>query len=161
MRLRVAISFVLCLCICQLPLFAQQTATVQRDAQAVSLLQQSLTAMGGAQALSLQDCLATGTAQSFRPDGTSVTFPIVKKSKGTRMVRTEIQQSGGTRVRIVNTGMGAIQTPDGKVRKLFANNLVAERIEHLPALSILSEWQSSNIEIRYVGEIPWLAARSR
>jgi len=107
--------------------------------------------MGGAQALLLQDSVAIGQAQSFRQDGTTVTMPIVKKSKGTKMVRTELQRAEGARIRVVNGGVGGVRNPDGTIRRLFSNNTVAERIEHIPALSILSEWQSSNIEVRYVG----------
>jgi hypothetical protein len=128
----------------------QTTATLQRDAQAVALLQQSLTAMGGAQALLFKDSLAMGLVQTFSPDGTSVSLPIVKKSKGTKMLRSEVQRPEGTRIRIVNNGVGAIQNPVGTVRSLSSNNTVAERVEHIPALSLLSDWQSSSIEVRYV-----------
>jgi len=132
--------------------FAQQiTVTVQRDPQHIALAQQTLAAMGSAQALLFQDSLATGQAQIFKPDGTSTVLPITKKSKGTTMARTELQRPEGTRIRIVNGGIGAIQNPDGTVRPLFSNNTVAERIEHIPALSILCEWQSSNIEISHIG----------
>ena len=135
--------------------FAQQpTSTAPpapiKDPQAVALIQQSLAVMGGAQALSLNDCVATGKVEIFHPDGTGVTWPIVKKSKGAKMVRTELQRIDGTHLRIVNNGTGALQNPDGKVRPEFSNNTVAERIEHIPALSILSEWQSPDTEVRYV-----------
>lgn len=122
----------------------------QRDPQAVALAQQSLAAMGGAQALSLGDSLATGQIQSFRSDGTSVTFPVTKKSKGTKMLRTEVQRPEGTRLIIINNGVGAVQKPDGTSRSLFSNNTVAARVAHIPALSFLSEWQSSTTEIRFV-----------
>jgi hypothetical protein len=152
MRVAGCVLVILCVLIASPNLNSQQTtATLQRDAQAISLLQQCLAAMGGAQALLLQDSVAIGQAQTFLPDGSTVTLPIVKKSKGTKMVRTELQRPEGTRVRVVNAGTGGIQNPDGTTRRLFSNNTVAERIEHIPALSILSEWQSSNIEVRYVG----------
>jgi hypothetical protein len=95
-------------------LISQQSVTApQRDQQAVALAQQSLAAMGGAQALSLGDSVATGQVQSFRPDGTSVAFPITKKSKGSKMLRTEVQRPEGTRLIIINNGMGTVQKPDG------------------------------------------------
>jgi hypothetical protein len=128
-----------------------QTATLQRDPQAVQIIQASLAAMGSTQALLLNDSVAIGQAQIFKPDGTALTLPIVKKSKGTKMVRTELQRPEGARVRVVNSGLGGIQNPDGTVRHQFSNNTVAERIDHIPALSILTEWQSSTTEIRYVG----------
>jgi hypothetical protein len=131
---------------------AQQTAsTLQRDPQAVALAQQSLSAMGGAQALLLQDSVATGQAQIFRQDGTSTVFTITKKSKGTAMVRTELQRSEGKQVRIVNKGTAAIQMANGSVRSLLTNNTVAERVEHIPALSLLSDWANTNMELSYVG----------
>src|SRR5262249_23665836 len=91
--------------------FAQQTATtapsasiVAKDPQATQIAQQSLAAMGSAQALLLQDSVAIGQAQIFKPDGSSTVFPITKKSKGTTMVRTELQKPEGTQVRIANNG---------------------------------------------------------
>lgn len=102
--------------------------------------------MGSAQAMLLGDSLTTGQVQTFVPDGTSVTLPMVKKSKGTKMIRTEVQRPEGARVLIVNSGTGAVQNPDGTVRSQSSNNTVAERVEHIPALSILSEWQSSSVE---------------
>lgn len=152
MRVARCVFVIFCVLVDSPNLNSQQTTTaIQRDAQAISLLQQCLAAMGGAQALLLQDSVAIGQAQTFLPDGSTVTLPIVKKSKGTKMVRTELQRPEGTRIRIVNGGEGGIRNPDGTIRKLFSNNTVTERIEHIPALSILSEWQSSKIELHYVG----------
>ena len=66
------------------------------------------------------------------------------------MTRTEVQRSEGTRIRVVNNGVGAVQDPDGSIRRQSSNNTIAERVEHIPALSLLSDWQSSNIEVSYV-----------
>lgn len=139
------------------PLSAQQSAStstsgpIQRDAQAITLVQQTLAAMGGARALLHQDSVATGQAQIFKPDGTSTVFPITKKSKGTTMVRTELQRPEGTQVRTINNGAATLQMANGKVRTLITNNSVAERVEHIPALSILSDWANTSMEILYVG----------
>jgi hypothetical protein len=151
MRVARIVFVILFLCGVSLNLNAQQaSATLQRDPQAVTLVQQTLAAMGGAQALAFADSLAVGSVQSFKPDGTSLTLPIVKKTKGTKMTRTEVQRPEGTRLRIVNNGIGVVQNPDGAVRPQSSNNTVAERVEHIPALSILSEWQSTTTEVRYV-----------
>ena len=127
------------------------TQSLTQDPQALTVVQQAFAAMGGAQAILLTDCLATGQAQIFSPDGTSATFPITKKSKGTKMIRTELQRPEGTHTRIVNNGLSALINFDGTVRHQRSNSTVAERIEHIPVLSTLSEWESTNIEIRYVG----------
>jgi len=151
MRVARCVFVILCVLNASPNLNSQQTAALQRDVQAISLLQQCLATMGGAEALLLQDSVAIGEAQTFLPDGTTVTLPIVKKSKGTKMVRTELQRPEGTRIRVVNGGVGGIRNSDGTIRKQFSNNTAAERVEHIPVLSILSEWQSSSIEIRYIG----------
>jgi len=140
------------------PVFPQQTATttqpttaIVKDAQALTLAQQSLAAMGATQALAFADSLATGQAQIFKPDGTSITLPITKKSKGTTMVRTELQRPEGTQVRIMSNGAAVIQKANGSVRSLITNNTVAERVEHIPALSLLTEAANTNMEVKYVG----------
>lgn len=132
---------------------AQQTAVpaLQRDPQAIALVQQTFAAMGSAQALLLQDSVATGQATIFKPDGTSTTLPITKKSKGTTMVRIELQRPEGMQVRILNNGAAAIQKPDGSVESLITNNTVAERVQHIPALSLLSDWANTSMELKYVG----------
>ena len=127
-----------------------QSAAV-KDATAVSLIQRSLTAMGCSQALTLQDSLATGTALVYMPDGTSQQLPIIKKSIGISLARTELQAEDGTHIRILNTGAAAIIRPNGSARRLVTNNTVAERVQHIPCLSYLAEFQGSNIEIDYAG----------
>lgn len=129
----------------------QSVSTVQRDTQAISLAQQSLAAMGGAHALLLKDSVATGQAQIFKLDGTSTVFPITKKSVGTGTVRTELQRPEGTQVRIVNNGAATIQRANGSVRSLLTNNTIAERVEHIPALSLLSDWANASMELTYIG----------
>src|SRR2546426_2905464 len=94
-----------------IPVVAQQP---QRDPQALAILQQSLAAMGGAQALALQDSQATGTVKIYSPGG-PISLPVVVKSKGTKLVRHEVQTQSGTRIRILNQGRGAFQAPDGHV----------------------------------------------
>ena len=106
---------------------------------------------GPAQALLLQDSLAIGQAQIFKPDGTSTVLPITKKSKGTTMVRTELQRPEGTQVQIANNGAATLQLANGKVRSLITNNTVAERVEHIPALSLLSDSSKAEMELKYVG----------
>jgi hypothetical protein len=66
------------------------------------------------------------------------------------MLRTEVQRPEGTRLIILNNGIGAVQNPDGTSRSLFSNNTVAARVAHIPVLSFLSEWQSPTTEISFV-----------
>lgn len=150
-RLFLAISF---------SLFAQVTIAQQavspplappsRDTQALAILPQLLAANGATVLASVSDTEATATADYF-VSGNPATASVIIKSKGTSMVRWEIQLPGGTQVRVLNRGRAALQLPSGKVRKLSATNTVAERVNHLPALTVLSEWTDPSRSLSYVG----------
>ena len=122
----------------------------QRDPQAILIIQQSLAAMGGVQLAAIQDSQVAGTIQHSRPDG-SLRMHVIIKSKGTKLLRYEVQTQNGTRLRILNRGRAVIHTPAGHVRQLSINNTLAERISHIPILSLLGDWADPAIEIQYVG----------
>jgi len=124
---------------------------VVKDPQAVTVTQTALAAMGGTLALSsYQDSQASGTVTIYG-GGSSTTFPVTLKCKGTRETRAELQKPNGSNVRIVNQGQGAIQRADGTVVHLAMNNTIAERVNHIPLLSILGEYQNGNISVLYEG----------
>jgi hypothetical protein len=114
---------------------AQQVATITKDAAGIAAVQRTLAVMGSAQTVS--DVVCTGTLTLAKEQDRTVN--IIIKSKGTQMTRTETTGPKGTTVRIVNHGTGAITNPDGSVGKLVLNNTIAERVSHIPALSLLSE----------------------
>ncbi len=125
--------------------------TITKDPQAVAVAQTALTAMGGVQALlSYQDSQAAGTVTVYG-GSTPVSYPITLKCKGTQETRVEVQKPSGTSVRIVNQGQGVIERPDGTVIHLLMNNTLAERVNHIPLLSILGESQNGNIQLLYQG----------
>jgi len=124
---------------------------ITKDPQAISIAQSALAAMGGASALlSYQDSEASGTFTVYATNP-AVSYPITLKCKGMRETRVELQLPKGTNVRIVNTGRGVIERPDGTVRHLTMNNTIAERVNHIPRLSILNEYLNSNISVQYQG----------
>jgi hypothetical protein len=94
--------------------------------------------------------VATGTIEFTTSKGPLI-LPIVLKSKGTRMLRTELQRPEGMRLRIVNRGRGVIEKADGTVMKLASVNTAIERVNHIPALSILDRTADPSTEIKYVG----------
>jgi hypothetical protein len=111
----------------------------------------AVTAMGGATAIqSYQDSVASGTLTLFQ-GGKPATFPIMLKSKGTHETRMELQRPGGTSVRILNQGQAVVQRADGTVRTLATNNTVGQRVDHIPLLSLLAEYQSADVSLAFEG----------
>src|SRR5712691_632257 len=124
---------------------------ISKDPQAMAIAQTALAAMGGASALLFyQDAQASGTFTVYATSPAS-TYSITLKCKGTQETRVELQMPSGTNVRIVNTGQGVIEKPDGTVRHLTANNTFAERVNHIPLLSILGQYQNSSVSVQYQG----------
>ncbi len=125
--------------------------TITKDPQALVIVQKALAAMGGSQALlAYQDSLATGTLTTYA-GGNQFKYPITLKCKGTQETRVEVLKPEGTNIRILNQGVAAIQRPDGTIRNLLTNNTVAERVNHIPLLSILADYQNADISVQYLG----------
>lgn len=122
-----------------------------KDPQGVAIVQQALAAMGGAAALTATSLhsVTTGTLTLAGPSPKDM--PIVLKTKGTRKVRSELQTPEGTRVRILNDGRAVAIRPDGSVKWLSVDNAMAERVSHIPALSLLAENAEASVAVEYVG----------
>jgi hypothetical protein len=137
------------------PAVAQDAPTLEAAASAVArdpvaVAQQAVASMGGASALvGLQDSVGTGTLTLAGPSPKAM--PIVLKTQGTRKVRSELQTPEGTRVRILNDGRAAALRPDGSVKWLSVENTLAERVSHIPALSLLAENADANVGVEYMG----------
>jgi outer membrane lipoprotein-sorting protein len=130
---------------------AKKTFEIVKDPKATIIAQTAVTAMGGNSGiLSYQDSMATGTL-TLDQGGHPTTFPIMLKSKGTHETRIEVQTPNGIRVRILKEGRAALQKPDGTVQTLATNNSVGERVGHIPLLSLLAEYQSSDTSVTYEG----------
>src|SRR6266478_2362335 len=135
--------FALCTLLVSRALAAQQVPTITKDAAGIAAVQRTLAVMGSAQTVSDVEC--TGTLVLARQQDQTVNITI--KSKGTQMTRTESTGPKGTTVRIVNHGTGAIKKPDGSARKLLLNNTFAERVSHIPGLSLLSEALGPQVKV--------------
>ncbi len=124
---------------------------IAKDTQAVTIAQTAIGAMGGTSALfGYQDGQATGSLTVYAANP-AATYPVVLKCKGTQETRVEIQKPTGTNVRIVNQGQGVIERSNGTVVRLMMNNTIAERVGHIPILSILGEYLSANVSLQYQG----------
>jgi len=120
-----------------------------KDSQAVSSALFSLTAMGSGNLIASQTVQAIGTLTLH---GTSdVVFPVVLKSRGTQQLRTELTTNKGMRVFIANGGHGIIRQPDGSIRQLSDDNMIVQRVNHIPALSLIAECSQQNVQLDYLG----------
>jgi hypothetical protein len=115
---------------------------ITRDPQAIAIAESARVGMGGQQAdLLYQDSLASGVLTVYG-GGESTTYPITLKTKGTRESRIEVQKSHGTNVRICNHGRAVVERPNGVLKRLLENNTAAEYVNHIPLLSILSDYEN-------------------
>ncbi len=113
-----------------------------KDPAAIALVQRSLAAMNTS-AGALQDSVSRGTLKYHGQQ-----YPITFKTKGTTLIRVEVQKNNGTNIRIVNNGAGVFKPAAGPIRHLVAANTLAERVSHIPALSILAESQNANVGVQ-------------
>src|SRR5882672_1180404 len=104
MRLRVAISFLLCLSVLQLPLLGSQPASppVSADAQALTILQQSVATMGS----SPSDSTASGSVSLVAGSDTQ-TGSIQIQTRGTDQSREQITTGAGTKQIIFSRGFAS------------------------------------------------------
>ncbi len=123
--------------------------TILKDPQAIAVVQKTIAAMGGPQALlTYQDSQASGSLTIYG-GAMPIKYPITLKTKGTQETRAEVGMVKGTNVRILNHGQAIIQKADGWIMKLSESNTLNERVNHIPLLSILSQYQDSNVNVQY------------
>jgi hypothetical protein len=140
---RLVLSFVLVILVSSPRLKSQSTTAVQRDTQAITLIAQSLSTMG-ALASPSRMTLAQGTATY--PDGT--TMPVSMKTMGNNCVRHDLGTNDFTFVS--NAGSGFLIL-NGQKQKLHHWITAYKRPEHLPSLSLMSDYQSPNLQVQYIG----------
>jgi hypothetical protein len=129
------------------PTFAQQTSTPPispvRDAQALTVITQSLAAMG-AIAAPTRMTLAHGIVTY--PDGS--TKAVKFETIGSDRVRHDI--GTGEFTFVANGGDGFLKL-NGKKQKLQYWATAYQRPEHLPSLSLMADYQNPNLQVQYVG----------
>jgi len=141
---------ILCVLITSLNLKSQQTATtIQRDAQAISLLQQSLAVMGGANLAAIQD---TRTMVQFRNDAANASFPFTATiaTKGANLLRVDSQFPEGTSTFVIGDTDASSETPGKGISKFSRLSFGSLIISHLPVLTIQAQ-ANVGAQIRYIG----------
>jgi hypothetical protein len=120
-----------------------------RDAQAVTVVQSAITAMGGAGAVvAITNATITGTEQdSSNPDATPTTFSW--QTSGVEFSST-VQNSAGTYTEVSGHGAPA-QFKNGIWALMLTSIVRAELPFHLPILALYAEIQNPNITFQFVG----------
>jgi hypothetical protein len=138
----------LAVCVGSDSLLAQGNAPY-KDPAALAVAQRSLSALGSNRIPAGQTFAVEGNITLVGQ--TKQTFSVVIKSRGASQMRTEITTPKGLRVFVVNNGHGFIRQPDGEIKWLADENMQTQRITHIPALSILSEYLSPKSKVDFVG----------
>lgn len=121
------------------------------DPQAVTILAQSLNAVGGAQGLgSVRDFVATGTIAYFWA-GEPVQGSATVRARGFDQFRLDANLPEGTRSFVVNRGVGALKGTDGIVTQVPYHNTVNLGTLTFPYLNILAALDDSLTTASYVG----------
>jgi hypothetical protein len=133
---------------------AQQTSPPSqdqpvRDAQAITVVQSAITALGGTSAVvAITDVTINGTEQdSANPDATPATFSW--QTSGIEFCST-VQNSNGTYTEISGHGVPA-QFKNGSWVLMNPYVSRAELPFHLPILALFAEIQNPNITFQFVG----------
>ncbi len=162
---RALFSSIACIVALAASTFAQTPGPAPvRDPQAVAVVQQAITALGGAQAISATGiCSATGSSNQS-PKGWMQTGTFIWKNSGHEF-RYEMTTQGGTSVYVSGQGHPSIATSSG-ARKLFRHSSEASFPLHLPGWVLWDELRNRDIEITLLnplstGGTPRLGVRTR
>jgi hypothetical protein len=83
---------------------------------------------------------------TFQVASTGESDPIHIMTSGTDKTRVEITTSSGQSIRVLNGGKARFRDASGVTRDLSTTNTFHERVSANPALSLLAECQSSNVQ---------------
>jgi hypothetical protein len=150
MRRSPAVAVLLILACSPLALRAQQPTTPTRDPQAMSVLSNTVAALGGAAIAAIQDTVVQAT---FTPPPNHGAGPgtVTFKTKGANKIRSDASNGSATAISIFNNGREFRTTPKGLAPAQSAN-ADHKRIEHLPALMLAQELARNDFAAAFVGK---------
>lgn len=149
-RAAFAFSVILVGLILSIPLIGQQTVSVSapRDIEAITILNQAMSASGGLAALgNINDVTSTGTITFFWA-GEQLSGTAVLKRRGFREFRIDTTLPDGTRSWIVNNGVGTYVDVDGTVR---LDTRATAFGMGFPYMSVLAGLADKSVGISYIG----------
>jgi hypothetical protein len=144
--LSISIPFSLCI-----SLVAQQTATtVQRDPQALAVLQQAVAVGGGSTLLgSIQDFTATGSI-TYLWIGNQVQGTATIRALATTSFRVDANLPQGTRSLVASYGSGTVRNTDGSLVTIPSNNTVNLGALTFPLLKVAAALNNTSLSIQYL-----------
>jgi hypothetical protein len=129
----------------------QSTPTVQRDPQAVNILNQCLAAAGGTQAISaIQDFTGSGKITYFWA-GQQVSGSVTVRGLGIPLFRLDAQLPSGTRSWLVTGLQGTIKNADGTTTAIPYSNAVNLGSLTFPYAGILNALNDSSVSVSTIG----------
>jgi hypothetical protein len=140
-------AFVALVCVLLSLVAAGQTNNLPKDPQAISLVQNIIAASG----LTVHDNVGSETLGTITLAGDNTPHPIRILTLGNNRSRIEIGRSQGKSIRVLNMGRGIYQSESGTVTHLNPLNTLSARIEHMPVLSLMSDYASPSVKLDYIG----------
>lgn len=135
----------LCVLLYLSPLEGQHTPS--KDAQALSLMGRSLSAIGG-QALASSPNLTALVVGSYTQfdQGNAVSYPFTLKARGLDQIRWESSRPDGAIVNIIQKDAGWSITPKG-TQQIPISGLVGRQFEVFPLLAIVKWLQAADVDV--------------
>jgi hypothetical protein len=131
----------------------QASTTAAKDPQAVSILSQSLNAVGGLSAISgIQDYTGTGNI-TYNWAGDSVPAPVTVRGMGIANFRLDAALPDGTRTFAVSGYSGVLISPDGTRQPTSAYNFFTAGSLNLPYVRLASCLTDATTAISFVGNV--------
>jgi hypothetical protein len=128
-----------------------QTPPVSRDVTAVNLLQQSITAMGGAPSIAaITGCTTIATIQAVDATGATVSQKQAMWIFSGGEIKDQVTDSSTTHVLVSGHGNGKSSDLKQPIRR---HVILAELPFHLPAYVLLNEFNNASFSIAYVGPV--------
>ena len=134
-------------------LTSQAAQQVQRDPQAIGILNQVVAAAGGATAIAaIQDFAATGQITYYWGDA-PVRGTVSVKGRGLSEFRLDATLPDGVHSAVIGAGSTFQRLPDGSTSPLPSQNTVKAACLTLPILQIPGALQDSSLSVTYIGLI--------
>ncbi len=131
----------------------QASTTVVKDPQAVSILTQSVNAVGGLSAISgIQDYTGTGNI-TYNWANDAVPAPVTVHGMGIANFRLDATLPDGTRTFAVSGYSGVLINPDGARQSTSAYNFFTAGSLNLPYIRLASCLTDTTTSISFVGNV--------
>jgi hypothetical protein len=120
-----------------------------KDSTAIAVAKKSISSSMSQAVSAIADLKAVGNVTVYGDTG-SAKYPVVLKGRGTTRLRYEVQKPKTTDSYVLNGGDSCL-TLSGSTKAGVSNNSFGQRVDFIPALSLLSEYAGSDVNVQYAG----------